>query len=122
MNTYKLKLLFMAILPFTLNVTAAYAETCPSIPNYDTTTKTLLIPCVSVNGSDASAFRVDMQSRDTESGLLFTPTIIEPIPYVDIANPENQLDWIGRAHNGGVRYISANLELKMFEHLNKLNF
>ncbi|WP_428353672.1 hypothetical protein [Methyloprofundus sp.] len=104
-------ILYLAILPLLLTVTTAYSETCPSIPNYNTATKILNLQCLSVNGSPTH-FRVDMQGTESEAGLSFTPTLIErnPYPYVDISNPENPMEWVGRAHNDGVRFVLIGLD------------
>lgn len=100
-------LIKLIIIPaFLLNITSAYSETDVSLPNYNTSTNILEIPVLKINNSVDQVFRVEMKS---DNGL-FRVIDAQHISYIDISNsgtsnPDNPMDWVGQAHNAGVRYI-----------------
>jgi hypothetical protein len=93
--------LIIVVLAFALNITTVYSETDLPLPNYNTSTDIVQIPVLQINNSANQAFRVEMKS---ENGL-FRVIDAQPISYIDTSNSDNPMDWVGKAHNAGVRYI-----------------
>lgn len=91
----------ITVLAFALNITTVYSETDLPLPNYNTSTNIIQIPFLKINNSANQAFRVEMKN---DNGL-FRVIDAQPISYIDTSNSDNPMDWVGKAHNAGVRYI-----------------